>query len=184
MLGGNSSEFDDPIDCAPGRACFSSGRSSFDQASLIRSAFVDLTPSHRPAPFATATLRAIITERCDIDRVRKRAADYDAGVEGPANGRGTQMNQKHPDGTRCLEGVRGAPKTFRACCDFFESHLSSCVYDIRYEWHGRSRQWAIPIADGGSSSIAIRYCPHCGTRLRPAGTIKRRRPLRRRPLRT
>lgn len=94
------------------------------------------------------------------------------------------MNQKHPDGTPCLEGVRGAPKTFRSCCDLFEGHLSACVYDIRFEWQGRSGRWAIPIADAaGGGSIAIRYCPHCGLRLRPAAPTKRRR-LKARPKRT
>ena len=86
---------------------------------------------------------------------------------------------KHPDGTRCLEGVRGAPKTFRSCCDFFEGHLSACVYDIRFEWQKRSRQWAIPVMESvGGGAILIRYCPNCGSRLRAAVPMKRKRPKR------
>lgn len=89
------------------------------------------------------------------------------------------MRKKHPDGTRCLEGTRGAPRTFRSCCDFFEGHLSSCVYDIRFEWHNRARQWEIPIAaSAGGGSMAIRYCPHCGARLRAATPLHASKPKR------
>ena len=89
------------------------------------------------------------------------------------------MNQKHPDGTPCLEGVRGAPKTFRSCCDLFEGHLSACVYDIRFEWQGRSGRWAIPIADaagGGRLPFDIARIVGCGCgrrHLRNAGGSRR-----------
>ena len=87
------------------------------------------------------------------------------------------MSSRHSDGTRCLEGRRGAPTLFRACCDLFEAHLSACAFDVRYEWRSSARQWVIAISESaGGGGIHIRYCPHCGAELRP-GSAKGSRQL-------
>lgn len=67
---------------------------------------------------------------------------------------------KHPDGTLCLEGTTSLPPDFQPCCDVFAAHTSTCVYDLRYEWWPRSRQWVIAIAEAaGGGGIVIHYCP-------------------------
>jgi hypothetical protein len=76
------------------------------------------------------------------------------------------MASKHADGTRCLEGVRGAPDDFRPCCDDFGGHLDTCSHDVRYEWWSTARGWVIRIAEAaGGGGIHIEFCPHCGARL-------------------
>ena len=78
------------------------------------------------------------------------------------------MSSIHSDGTPCLEGQRGAPDAFRACCDLFESHLSACALDVRYEWWPSGRQWVIAISESaGGGGVQISHCPHCGVSLRP-----------------
>ncbi len=78
------------------------------------------------------------------------------------------MTKHHPDGTVCLEGTRSLPKSYSPCCEIFDSHTSTCEYDLRYEWGPRSRQWVIAIAESaGGGGVRISYCPHCGARLKP-----------------
>ncbi|HNT78321.1 MAG TPA: hypothetical protein PKH77_25195 [Anaerolineae bacterium] len=73
---------------------------------------------------------------------------------------------RHPNGTPCLEGTAYVPQDFRPCCDLFAAHTTTCVYDLRYEWWPRSRQWVIALAKAaGGGGIVIHYCPHCGARL-------------------
>jgi hypothetical protein len=72
----------------------------------------------------------------------------------------------HPDGSECREGTQRVPRRWKPCCEVFENHTWACVYDIRYEWFSRHRQWGIAVADGGTSYIILRYCPHCGTELK------------------
>jgi hypothetical protein len=76
------------------------------------------------------------------------------------------MGEKHGDGTPCLEGIRRVPRGFEACCEVFENHTSSCTFDVRYEWWGRSRTWVTLIdASAGGGGVEIRFCPHCGASL-------------------
>jgi hypothetical protein len=72
---------------------------------------------------------------------------------------------KHPDGSKCLEGIPQAPKRgWIACCERFARATSACQYEVRIEWHGKHR-WGMPVLDGGSSFIKIKYCPFCGAML-------------------
>jgi len=75
----------------------------------------------------------------------------------------------HPDGSPCREGSASVPRGWQPCCEDFERHTIACVVDIRYEWRRISRSWGIAVADGGSSVVAMRYCPHCGARLQREG---------------
>jgi len=72
---------------------------------------------------------------------------------------------EHENGTTCLEGTRRVPEGYVPCRAIFESHLSTCVVDIRYEWWVSSTCWMICIPDGGSSGLRIYFCPHCGRQL-------------------
>jgi hypothetical protein len=73
---------------------------------------------------------------------------------------------KHTDGTECLEGTTKIPKDFKPCCDVFDAHISSCAYDLRYEWWQKMKIWVIVISEtAGGGGIAISFCPHCGSRL-------------------
>lgn len=75
--------------------------------------------------------------------------------------------QLHPDGSMCLEGTSNVPgRGYRPCCDTFEAHLATCANDIRYEYWPRRDRWFVIVADGTGDGIRIRYCPHCGARLR------------------
>jgi hypothetical protein len=72
----------------------------------------------------------------------------------------------HADGTGCLEGTKLVPVNFSPCCDEFAGHLSTCAYDLRYEYWKKSKTWVIAIAESaGGGGIVIRYCPHCGNKL-------------------
>jgi hypothetical protein len=71
----------------------------------------------------------------------------------------------HPDGSICREGTCSVPQGFVARCKAFNFHTTACVFDIRYEWWPRKDHWVICVADGGSSGIAIAFCPHCGKKL-------------------
>lgn len=83
----------------------------------------------------------------------------------------------HADGSRCLEGTRRVPRPFKPCCEIFAGHTTTCVFDIRYEWGPRSRQWGIAIDESaGGGWIVMYYCPHCGQRLEP--TARKRRKAR------
>jgi hypothetical protein len=76
--------------------------------------------------------------------------------------------KRHADGSMCLEGTRSVPMSFHPCCEAFGFRLSTCEYDIRFEWQKNVRQWVIKIAEtAGGGGIRIRFCPHCGTRLKP-----------------
>jgi len=72
-------------------------------------------------------------------------------------------NQLHDDGTPCLEGTRQVPRGFQPCCDRFGASTTACVFDIRFEWWPKTKQWVIRIADGGSSGLKMSFCPYCGT---------------------
>ena len=74
---------------------------------------------------------------------------------------------RHPDGSICLEGIRSCvPIGYRACCEIFDGHLSTCIYDIRYKWGRRTKAWGIVIAESaGGGVIRIAFCPHCGAKL-------------------
>jgi hypothetical protein len=79
-----------------------------------------------------------------------------------------RKNSRHIDGTPCKEGTRRVPVGFRACCAAFRGHVSTCDYDLRYEWWKIQRFWVITIAESaGGGGVVIRYCPHCGAELRP-----------------
>jgi len=78
---------------------------------------------------------------------------------------------RHTDGTRCLEGTRHVPRGFKACCSLFASHTTTCEHDVRYEWWQNRRTWVVVIAESaGGGGIEIRFCPHCGRRLKPRGS--------------
>jgi hypothetical protein len=76
------------------------------------------------------------------------------------------MSNLHPDGTKCLEGTRRVPRSFKACCEVFDGHTSACAFDIRYEWWSKQKMWVIAISESaGDGGIAIQFCPHCGAKL-------------------
>jgi hypothetical protein len=50
----------------------------------------------------------------------------------------------------------------------------ACVFDIRFEWWPKTKQWVIRIADGGSSGLKMSFCPYCGTALATQLVGKRR----------
>ncbi len=73
---------------------------------------------------------------------------------------------RHSDGSTCLEGtVSPLPKNFKPCCDFFEGHLSSCAYKVRFDWNKSKKHFGI--ADPVMSNVytQINYCPWCGKKL-------------------
>ncbi len=81
----------------------------------------------------------------------------------------------HADGTRCLEGTKRVPRSFRPCCEVFAGHVATCAHDLRYEWWPKARQWVIAIAESaGGGGISIEFCPHCGARLRRGRAPARR----------
>jgi hypothetical protein len=81
-----------------------------------------------------------------------------------------KRKSRHADGTSCLEGTRSVPPRFRSCCEVFAGHTRACVNDIRYEWWSRSGRWVTVISEtSGGGGIKMRYCPHCGARLRAQG---------------
>ena len=49
------------------------------------------------------------------------------------------------------------------CCDMMERNLSEGETAIRYI--AKFREYGIPVLDGGSSMIVIRFCPWCGADL-------------------
>lgn len=72
----------------------------------------------------------------------------------------------HADGTPCKEGTSSIPRGFVPCCAEFSGHLTTCDFDVRYEWWPKQRHWVIAIAEvAGGGGIRIAYCPHCGARL-------------------
>ncbi len=63
------------------------------------------------------------------------------------------------------------PRGFRACCRLFASHTTICEHDVRYEWWQNRRTWVVVIAESaGGGGIEIRFCPHCGRRLKPGAS--------------
>jgi hypothetical protein len=76
--------------------------------------------------------------------------------------------KRHLDGTRCKEGTRKVPRNFRPCCGMFAGHVTTCDYDLRYEWWAGDRVWVITIAESaGGGGVEVRFCPHCGAELEP-----------------
>ena len=62
----------------------------------------------------------------------------------------------------CPEGTKRVPPNFEPCCEVFESHLTTCYYDLRYEFSSQ-HGWGIRLADEvGGGMISISFCPHCG----------------------
>ncbi len=57
------------------------------------------------------------------------------------------------------------------CCAMMSSNLAGSETAIRYV--PKFREYGIPVLDGGSSFIFIRYCPWCGTFL--PGSLRDRR---------
>ena len=75
---------------------------------------------------------------------------------------------KHPDGSYCLKDTQRCPEEGAPCCELFEDHTVTCIYDIRYEWWQAQGFWVICIASSaGGGGIKISHCPHCGTKLWP-----------------
>lgn len=75
---------------------------------------------------------------------------------------GEPKENAHTDGTLCFEGTKMIPENFKPCCDTFESHVKTCIYDLRFEWWDKRKSWFIMLSDG--SGIKIDFCPHCGTK--------------------
>lgn len=77
-----------------------------------------------------------------------------------------KITKFHADGSPCLEGTKSVPKKYEPCCELFNSHTSTCVHDIRYEWWGKRKIWVIAISEeSGGGGIEIKFCPHCGSKL-------------------
>jgi hypothetical protein len=74
------------------------------------------------------------------------------------------MTRPHVDGSKCLEGTRRVPRRFEACCELFGGHVDTCVFDLRYEWWQKAQKWVIAVSE--HSGITIKYCPHCGKKLK------------------
>jgi hypothetical protein len=53
--------------------------------------------------------------------------------------------------------------TLQHCCEEMKYYLDH-EDDILYFWE-RVNEYLIPVHDGGSSGIVIRYCPWCGSKL-------------------
>jgi len=66
-------------------------------------------------------------------------------------------------GDECLEGTQQVPKDWKPCCEGLERSTKSCQYEVRISYFGD--KWGMPVLDGGSSFIEIKYCPFCGMNL-------------------
>lgn len=64
----------------------------------------------------------------------------------------------------CVYGTRKVPKKWKPCCSDFDRCTLACQYEVRIEWHGRGK-WGMPVLDGGSSYVPIKFCPFCGVKL-------------------
>lgn len=63
----------------------------------------------------------------------------------------------------CLEGIQQVPKNWKPCCESLEARSKACQYEARISYF--KDKWGIPVLDGGSSFIQIKYCPFCGEKL-------------------
>src|SRR5258705_12386744 len=65
--------------------------------------------------------------------------------------------RRHDDGTVCREGTKRVPPRFRACCEVFRGHTTTCELDLRYEWWPKARRWFIAISDaaGGGGIVGL-----------------------------
>lgn len=80
------------------------------------------------------------------------------------------MTRTHADGSECLQGTSQLPPAFVPCCEDFAAHLTTCAFDVRYEWWSREDGWVIAIAaSAGGGGIGIVFCPHCGEKLSAVG---------------
>lgn len=85
--------------------------------------------------------------------------------------------RSHLDGSPCKEGTRDVPENWEPCCAAFGGHVTTCEYDVRYEWWIGDAVGVIAIAaSAGGGGVTIRFCPHCGHELRPASRFEEDEP--------
>jgi hypothetical protein len=56
-----------------------------------------------------------------------------------------------------------AQASFQHCCDMMRYYIAH-EDRVIYYW-ARFDEYLVPVHDGGTSGIQMRYCPWCGTRL-------------------